>query len=87
MHLDLRLDKIIHPDQTVLMSNRYIGENTKWIYDIMHYTDEENIQGLLLLFDFEKGFDTLSLNFIQQTLAFFKFGPSIKNWLNFFIPI
>ena len=52
------------------MSNRYIGENTKWIKDIMHYTDEENIPGLLLLFDFQKAIDTLSWNFIQQTLAF-----------------
>ena len=70
LHLDLRLDKIIHPDQTGLMSNRYIGENTKWINDIMHYTDEENIPGLLLLFDFQKAIDTISWNFIQQTLAF-----------------
>ena len=52
------------------MSNRYIGENTKWINDIMHYTDEENIPSLLLLFDFQKAIDTLSWNFIQQTLAF-----------------
>jgi hypothetical protein len=61
------LDKIIDPDQTGFMANRYIGENTKLIYDIMHYTEEEDIPGLLLLIDFEKAFDTLSWNFIKKT--------------------
>lgn len=57
------------------------------IYDIMDYTEEENIPDLLLLIDFEKAFDTLSWNFIQQTLNLFKFGPFIKNALNSFIRI
>ena len=39
----------INPDQTGFLANRYIGENTRLIYDIMHYTEEENIPGLLLL--------------------------------------
>jgi hypothetical protein len=34
----------------------------------MHYTEEENIPGLLLLKDFEKAFDTLSWTFIQKAL-------------------
>lgn len=50
------------------MSNRYIRENTWLIYDIMHYTEEENIPGLLILVDFEKAFDTLTWKFIQKTL-------------------
>lgn len=33
----------------------------------MQYTEDEEIPGLLLLIDFEKAFDPLSWNFIQQT--------------------
>ena len=53
LQLDLKkyLDKIIDPDQTGFISNRYIGENTRLIYDIMHYTEEHDIPGLLLLIE------------------------------------
>ena len=78
------IDKIINQDQTGFISNRYIGENTRLIYDLMQYTEEENIPGLLLLIDFEKAFDTLSWSFIQKTLEFFNFGPSIRNWISIF---
>jgi hypothetical protein len=32
------LDNIVDPDQTGFMKNRYIGDNTRLIHDIMHYT-------------------------------------------------
>jgi hypothetical protein len=35
------------------IKGRYIGENSRHIYDIMHYTEEKDIPGLLLI-DFEK---------------------------------
>jgi hypothetical protein len=50
----------------------------------MHFTEEEDIPGLLLLLDFEKAFDTISWNFIQSTLNYFNFGPSIKEWIRIF---
>ena len=38
------------------MKGRYIGENTRFTYDLMDYTDNEYIPGLdlLVLLDFEK---------------------------------
>ena len=65
------LDKIIENDQTGFVSGRFIGENTRLVYDIMKYTEDKNIPGLLLLIDFEKAFDTISWNFIQNVLTFF----------------
>jgi len=56
----LFMDKLIHNDQTGFIKGRYIGENTRLIYDILHYTEENEIPGLLLLIDFEKAFDSLS---------------------------
>lgn len=66
------LYKLINPDQTRFMSNRYIGKHTSFFYDIMQYTEDEEIPGLLLLIDFEKAFDTISWNFMLQTLIFLK---------------
>ena len=78
------LNTLISEDQTGFISGRYIGENTRLIYDIMHYTEHNNIPGLLMLIDFEKAFDTISWNFIQKTLKIFNFGNSIQKWVRLF---
>lgn len=72
------LSKLISNDQTGFISGRYIGENTRLIYDIMNYMEENNIPGLLLIIDFEKAFDTISWEFIKKVFDFFNFGESIK---------
>jgi hypothetical protein len=40
------------------MKDRFMGENTCLLYDLMHYLEENNKTGLLLLVDFEKAFDS-----------------------------
>ena len=78
------LDILISDTQTGFIKGRYIGENTRLIYDIMNYTDINNIPGLLVLIDFEKGFDSLAKSFIYKVLDFFNFGQVIKNWIKIF---
>jgi hypothetical protein len=43
------------------MKDRFMGENTCLLYDLMHYLEENNKTGLLLLVDFEKAFDSIEL--------------------------
>ena len=78
------LTELISEDQTGFISGRYIGENTRLIYDILHITDELDIPSLLLIVDFEKAFDSISWKFINHTLNFLNFGDSIKRWINVF---
>ena len=56
-------------------------ENIRFIYDMMKFTDEKNIPGLLLLIDFEKAFDSLSWNFLHKALEHLNFGDSIRKWV------
>ena len=72
------LDKIISNTQSGFISGRYIGENTRLIYDLMHITEEYNIPGLIILIDFEKAFDSVSWSFIDSVLSYFNFGNEIK---------
>ena len=72
------LDKLIDKDQTDFIKGRYIGENIRLIYDIMSYTEQHDIPGLLLLIDFEKAFDSLSWSFIDKVLNIFIFKISLK---------
>ena len=78
------LDKLISKEQTGFMSGRYIGENTRLIYDILQITDKLDIPGLLLIIDFKKAFDSISWKFIEKVLIFLNFGESIKKWLKVF---
>lgn len=78
------LDKLISKDQTGFISGRFIGENIRSVYDIMQFTEEQNIPGLLLLIDFEKAFDSLSWSYINKVLTYFNFGPSIRQWIKVF---
>ena len=73
------LDQLVSTDQTGFIEGRFIGENTRLVYDLLQFTEEEHIPGLLLLIDFEKAFDSLSWSFINKVLKFFNFGPSIIN--------
>lgn len=68
------LPKLIHDDQKGFMKGRFIGENTRLLYDLLHYTKLNRIPGLLLLVDFEKAFDSISWNFMYKALNFFNFG-------------
>jgi hypothetical protein len=46
--------------------------------------EEDDIPGVLLLIDFEKAFDTVEWSFIEKTLQFYGFGPSLQKWIKAF---
>ena len=50
----------------------------------MHKTEISNINGLLMLIDFEKAFDSMSWNFIYNLLEFFGFGEKFIEWIKLF---
>ena len=50
----------------------------------MEYAEENDIPGLFLLIDFEKAFDPISWNFLNNILEFFNFGESIQKWAKTF---
>ena len=83
-----RIKRVLHylisEDQTGFMSGRYIGDNIRILYDILYYTEAQNIPGMFLRVDFEKAFDSVSWSFIHKTLDFFGFGTDIKRWISVF---
>ena len=78
------LATLINEDQKGFIAGRFIGENTRLLYDILFETSKQNIAGLLLLVDFEKAFDSLSWFFLNKVLCAFNFGPSLRKWINVF---
>ena len=75
------LPNIIKHDQTAYVTGRYIGESIHLISDMLEYTEENNIDGILFSADFEKAFDSVEHSFILATLQSFGFGPQFIHWV------
>ena len=78
------LPDIIHHNQSGYVSDRYIGETVRSIFDIMDFTDKENIPGLLIFIDFQKAFDTLEWSYLYKCLEAFNFGDELICWVRTF---
>ena len=79
--LKRHLNYLIDSSQNGFISGRYIGESTRLVYDIMDFTEKANITGQLMVIDFQKAFDSISWNFIYNTLSFLGFGESYIKWI------
>ena len=78
------LPTIISHTQKGFLKNRSIAENTRLIYDIIDKLNSNNQEGLLLLIDFEKAFDSVEWNFLDGALKVFNFGQSMRRWVKTF---
>jgi hypothetical protein len=76
------LPDIIGHDQKGFIKGRFIGENTRLLYDVMEYLIHSKKVGLLLLIDFEKAFDSLKFSYIREILKTYNFGETFISWFN-----
>ena len=77
MRIKSILDNIISKTQRGFIAGRQMSDCT----DIIHTTENLNLQGLLMLIDFEKAFDSISWNFLYKTLKFFGLSEKFINWI------
>ena len=75
------LPSLISPEQTGFLKGRYIGENIRLVLDLIWYCKEYVTHGALLFLDFGKAFDHLDWDFIHNTLSYYNFGPSVRQWV------
>ena len=73
------LPNIIHHNQTGYVKDCYIGETVRSIFNIMEFTDHENIPGILIFIDFKKAFDTIEWHYLFDCLKAFNLGPDLIN--------
>ena len=78
------LQTIISHTQKGFLKNRSIAENTRLISDIIDKLNCNNQEGLLLLIDFEKAFDSVKWNFLDEALKCFNFGEPMRWWVKTF---
>ena len=80
------LSSIVKCDHTAYVKGRYTTESIRLISDILEYTEENNISGILFSANFEKAFDSIEHAFLFSVLKSFGFGPQfiqrVRTFLN-----
>ena len=73
------LTQIISPDQSGCIKGRSTFNNIRSTIDIINYTNEQNLPGILAFIDYEKAFDTVKWNFLYKCLEAMNFGNYFIN--------
>ena len=73
---------MVYEDQSGYFQGRYTGDNKRTVSDIIHSLKFQNFDGIILLIDFEKAFNSVNWNFMNKTLTSFHFGPQFQKWVN-----
>ena len=73
------MNVLIAPQQSAYLKGRYIGENSRLVYDIIESLNHEHRSGLIIAADFEAAFESVSWNYLMCTLDAYNFGPYITN--------
>lgn len=55
------------PNQTGFRKGKFIGENIRFVLDLIEYSKIHRIPGFLFLLDFEKAFDTVERSFFESS--------------------
>ena len=67
--------KLTDKSQTAYIKGRYIGENTRLVFDVIHKLTKEDKTGYIMSADFEAAFDSLSWDFVARVMRCCNFGP------------
>ena len=76
------IDKLISPSQTAYICGRYIGENTRLLFDIIALVKEKKMEALILAADFEAAFESVSWDYLRSVLKNVKFGNNFLKMID-----
>ncbi|GFS23006.1 reverse transcriptase [Elysia marginata] len=83
--LAVRLGKVISDivniDQSGFLKGRNISSTLREIADIIEYESNQMRNSIVLAIDYQKAFDTVSVNFMLETFKRFGFGENFLKWL------
>ncbi len=71
---------MISIEQSAYIKNRFLGNNIRFLLDLIDYCDTHNKPGIFLFLDFKKAFDSLNWQFIESVLEKFGFHAKFINW-------
>jgi hypothetical protein len=74
-------NRITRPSQSAFLPGRYILERVVTLHETIHEIKKEKQKGVILKLDFEKAYDKVSWDFLQQVLRMRGFSPQWCKWI------
>ena len=76
------VNRIISSSQTAYIKGRYIGENSRLVYDVISHVNQTKQTGLIMAADFEAAFETISWPYLNAVLTEMNFGEYFRDLVN-----
>ncbi|WVZ96211.1 hypothetical protein U9M48_041878, partial [Paspalum notatum var. saurae] len=84
-----RISKVTHniisPSQTAFLPRRNIMEGAVVLHETLHELHRKKLNGVVFKIDFEKAYDKVRWDFLQQTMRMKGFSTTWCNWINSFV--
>ena len=77
--------RIIKPSQTAFQPGRNIMEGAVILHETLHELHKRKQNGIIFKIDFEKAYDKVNWNFLQQALRMKGFHPVWCDWVKVFV--
>ena len=77
--------KVVRPTQTAFLPSRNIMEGDIVLHETIHELHRKKFNGVLFKIDFEKAYDNVKWDFLQQALRMKGFSPIWCNWVRAFV--
>ena len=75
------LNNLVNENQIVCLSNRFISERGRLVFDIVEITDLLQIKGILLMADIGKAFDSVNHLFLVYAFEEYGFKNDFIRWI------
>ena len=74
-------DKIISSSQTAFIKGRYIVDGVVMLHEIVHELQPKKQRGVIFKIDFEKAYDSVSWDFVEDVLKKKGFEERLRSWI------
>jgi hypothetical protein len=74
-------DRLLAPNQTAFVKGRYILVSVVSVHEIIHDTVKKGQKGLVLKLDYEKAYDRVDWQFLEEMMSIRGFGPKWRGWV------
>jgi hypothetical protein len=78
-------ESVVQPTQTAFMPGRHILEGVVILHETIHELHRKKLDGVLFKIDFEKAYDKVNWDFLQQALRMKGFDPKWCSWIQNYI--
>jgi hypothetical protein len=73
--------KLISPHQTAFIRGRYIVDGAVMLHDVVHELRSKNLKGVILKIEFEKAYDSVRWDFVEEIMMRKGFDPKLRGWI------